>query len=93
MNIVFKEAEVRDGIIARFHEVCPGALNVYMVLMAYCPERTKVAKVSIKSIVEKTGFSLTKVIRVLNKLKDTDFIEAPFEGQQGKPQIYRLKTL
>jgi len=93
MDIIFTEKEIREDILAKFNKIWPGALEVFMVLMAFAPERTKVTRITIKTIMNKTGFSLVKTIKALNRLKEVEFIEAPFEGQQGKKQIYKLKVL
>lgn len=93
MDIILTEEELRKGILAKFNKVWPGALEVFMVLMAYAPEKTRVARITIKTIMNETGFSLVKAIKALNRLKEVEFIEAPFEGQQGKKQIYKLKIL
>lgn len=92
MDVNFKEKEIKEGTLAHFYRVCPGAIEVFMVLSAYASEETKVAKIPLETIREKTGFSIDKVLRVLRRLKETDFIEAPLEGQQGKIQIYKLKV-
>ena len=93
MDITFKEEEIKDGVLMEFNKICLGAIDVFVVLVAYASKRTKVARISIKIISEKTGFSSSKVVGILNKLKEAEFIEAPFEGQQGKKQIYKLKVL
>jgi len=93
MDIVLTEEDIKSGILVKFNKLCPGAFEVFAVLMAYASERSKVAKISLKTIIKKTGFSLTKIVGILNRLKEVEFVEAPFEGQQGKPQIYRLKIL
>ena len=93
MDITFKEEEIKDGILAKFNEIHRGALDVFLVLVAYASKRTKAARITIDVISEETGFSLFKVARILNRLKEKGLIEAPFEGQQGKKQIYKLKVL
>jgi len=93
MDMTFKEGEIKDGMIAEFNKICLGATEVFLVLVAYASKRTKAARMSIQTISWKTGFSTAKVVGILNKLKEADFIEAPFEGQQGKKQIYKLKVL
>lgn len=93
MDITFKEEEVKDGTLAEFNKICLGAIDVFMVLIAYASKKTKVARMSIKLISEKTGFSTAKVVGIINRLKEADFLEAPFEGQQGKKQIYKLRVL
>lgn len=93
MDITFKEEEIKDEILVKFNRIHRGAMDVFLVLIAYASKRTKVARITIDVISEKTGFSLFKVVEILNRLKEADFIEAPFEGQQGKKQIYKLKIL
>jgi len=91
MDIKFKEAEIKDELLPAFNSVCPGALDVFIVLCAYAPEKTKTAKVTIKTVALKTGFSVSKTAIILNKLKAKKFIDAPLEGRQGKVQSYKLK--
>ncbi len=91
MDINFKEAEIKKELLPAFNSVCSGALEVFIVLCAYAPERTKMAKVTIKTVALKTGFSTTKTASIINKLKDKKFIVAPLEGRQGKTQSYKLK--
>lgn len=93
MDITFKEEEIKDGILSEFNKIHRGAVDVFLVLIAYSSKRTKVARITIDIISEKTGFSLFKIVEILNRLKEAGFIEAPFEGQQGKKQIYKLKIL
>jgi DNA-binding IscR family transcriptional regulator len=93
MDITFKEEEIKDKTLVKFNEIHRGAIDVFLVLIAYASKRTKAARITIDVISEKTGFSLFKVVRILNRLKEAEFIEAPFEGQQGKKQIYKLKIL
>lgn len=93
MDISFKDEEIKDGMLAEFSKIHSGALEVFLVLVAYASEKTKMARIAISAIMKKTGFSLTKVVKALNRLKEVDFIEAPFEGQQGRKQIYKLKVL
>ena len=93
MDFTFKEAGIKNGELAQFYEICPGALGLYMVLCAYASEKSKIAKVSIETIIEKTGFSLDKVVRTIRMLKAEGLIEAPFEGRKGKAQIYKLKGI
>lgn len=92
MDVSLKEKEIKEGVLANFYRICPGAIEVFMVLSAYASEESKVAKISLKTLCKKTGFSLDKILRVLRRLKETNFIEAPLEGQQGKIQIYKLKA-
>jgi len=91
MDINFKEAEIKDGLLPAFNSVCSGALDVFIVLCANASEKTKLAKVTIKTIAFQTGFSMSKTVTILNKLKDSKFIEAPLEGHQGKVQSYKLQ--
>lgn len=93
MDITFKEEEINDGLLAEFDKLYSGSLEVFLVLVASASKRTKATRMTIDTIMKKTGFSLTKVVKSLNKLKEAGFIEAPFEGQQGKKQIYKLKAL
>lgn len=93
MDIILTEEDIREGVLAKFNKVYPGSLQVFMVLMAYASKRTKVARITIKTVMDKTGFSLVKTVKALNSLKEVEFIEAPYEGQQGKKQIYKLKIL
>lgn len=93
MDITFTEGEIKDGTLVEFNKICSGAIDVFVVLVAYASKRTKVARISIDLISEKTGFSTAKVAGILNRLKEAEFLEAPFEGQQGKKQIYKLKVL
>jgi len=92
MDITFKEEEIYDGVITKFNKICAGALEVFIVLIAHASERTKTVRITAKIIERETGFSPFKVVGILNRLKEAEFIEAPFEGQQGKKQIYRLKV-
>jgi len=91
MDINFKEAEIKDELLPVFNAICAGALEVFIVLCAYAPEKTKIAKVTIKTVALKTGFSLSKTAGILNYLKNSTFIEAPLAGRQGKAQSYKLK--
>ena len=93
MDIIFTEEDIKEGTLAKFNKIWPGALEVFMVLMAFASKRTKVARITIGTIMDETGFSLVKTVKALNRLKEVEFIEAPFEGQQGKKQIYKLKVL
>jgi len=93
MDIIFKEEEIKGGTFAKFNRICPGAIDVFLVLVVYASKKTKAARITIDVISDETGFSLAKVVRILNRLKEVEFIEAPFEGQQGKKQIYKLKIL
>lgn len=93
MDITFTEEEIRGGTFAKFNRICSGASDVFLVLVIYASKRTKAARITIDVISEETGFSLAKVVRILNRLKGVGFIEAPFEGHQGKKQIYKLKVL
>lgn len=93
MDITFKEEEINNNLIVGFNRIHRGALEVFLVLVANANKRTKATRVSIDLISERTGFSLFKVAGILNKLKEAKFIEAPFEGMQGKKQIYKLKVL
>jgi len=91
MDFTFEEEGIKEGELVRFYDIHPAALQVYIVLNAYASEKTKIAKVTIKTICRKTGYSLGTVVKVLDKLKIEGLIEAPFEGQQGKAQMYKLK--
>lgn len=93
MDISFKEIEIKEGLLSAFNEISPGALEVFMVLCAFAPGERRIAKVSIKDVSLKTGFSMSKTVSILNKLKGVKFIEAPLEGHQGKVQTYKLKVL
>jgi len=93
MDIIFKEEEINDGLIAEYNKISSGAFEVFLVLTASASERTKATRITIKTIMSRTGFTLPKVVSALNMLKEEGFIEAPFEGQQGKKQIYKLKIL
>lgn len=93
MDITFKEREINEGMLAKFNEICLGAIDVFLVLVANASEKTKTARMTIDAISEKAGFSTAKVVGILNRLKEVEFLEAPFEGQQGKKQIYKLKVL
>ena len=91
MDINIKDKEIKDGLLSAFHEICPGALEIHMVLCAYASESTKIARVSIKTLCLKTGFSLGKVCSIIATMKAAEFIEVPLAGQQGKTQIYKIK--
>jgi len=91
MDFTFEEEGIKEGTLARFWVIHPAALHIYMVLCAYASEKTKIAKVTIKTICTKAGCSLGTVVKVLDRLKAEGIIEAPFEGQQGKAQMYKLK--
>lgn len=93
MDITFKEGEIRDGMLAEFYKIHSGAFNTFLVLVAYASEKSNVAEITIETIQKKTDFSLFKVVGALNKLKKAGFIEAPYEGMQGKRQLYKLKVL
>lgn len=92
-KIEFEKEEIRNGLLRKFYEICPGALEVYMVLWANASEKNKTIRISIKTICTQTGISLCKVVGTLNKLKEVGFIEAPFEGQMGRRQLYKLKEI
>lgn len=91
MDFTFKEEGIKEGALMRFYDIHPAALQVYIVLNAYASEKTKMAKVTLKIICGKTGYSLGTIAKILDKLKAEGLIEAPFEGQQGKAQMYKLK--
>ena len=93
MDITFKEEEIRGGMLCNFYKICSGALEVYMALWANASGKNKTVRISIKTICAQTGISLFKVVGALNKLKETGLIEAPFEGQTGRRQLYKLKGL
>jgi len=93
MDFTFGEEGIKEGALARFYDIHPAALHIYMILNAYASEKTKIAKVTIDVMCKKTGCSLGTVVKVLDRLKAEGLIEAPFEGQQGKAQMYKIKYM
>lgn len=93
MDFTFREEGIKEGALVRFYDIHPSALQIYVVLMAYASEKTKIAKITIKTMCRKTGFSSNKVVGILDRLKDAGFIEAPLEGERGKSQIYEIKYM
>ena len=92
-SIEIPKKAVKEGLLCGFYGICPGALEVSLVLKAYCSEETKMARVGVRTICEKTGFSISKVVRVLDKLETADIVEVPLKGHPGKAYIYKLKAL
>jgi len=92
-SIEIPKKAVKEGLLSEFYEICPGALEVSLVLKAYSSEETKMARVGVRTICKHTGFSLSKVIRVLGKLEAANIVDVPLKGHPGKAYIYKLRAL
>ena len=95
MDITIRESEIiKKKILHDFNrKIGSGAFEVFLALVAFSSEKTKIARISKKEIIKVTGFSEPKVSRILKELSNKDFIDIPYIGRRGKTQIYKLKVL
>ena len=81
---------LREGLIAKFsREACEGSFETYLLICAYS-EDNHYAQVSIKTLRQKSGYSLRRICRCIDALEEGEFIRKLRKGQGGKPQFYEI---
>lgn len=83
-----KEA-LKKGLLNRFNEICPSCFEIYILLCAYSPDGKKVS-VDMRTLCEKSGYSLWKIVKVLQALERAKIIRKETVVKRGK-NIYYLR--
>lgn len=81
---------IQEGLIAKFSQkACEGSFEIYLLICAYS-EDNHYAQVSIKTLRQKSGYSLRRICRCIDALEEAKFIRKLRKGQGGKPQFYEV---
>lgn len=88
--IKIDKESIREGLIAGFsRKACEGSFEIYLLICAYS-EDDHYARVSIKTLRQKSGYSLRRICKCIDALEEGKFIKKLRKGQGGKPQFYEI---
>lgn len=80
----------RKGGLAKFTRIYPSSFEIYQLLYALSEDDAK-TEVKLETLVELSGYSLAKVVRILRSLEEAKIIHRTHE-KQGVTKCYILSN-